>query len=93
MRASLVQLVRILPRSAVPKPSIVPTVNMASPAAKLGAAGPSLIKELGQRQELGQQNGTWPGNLRIETFEDAKSDWVGYTKDIRRGLKKFAKEH
>jgi hypothetical protein len=59
----------------------------------MAASAPSLIRELAERERAGRENGTWPENLRIETFANSKADWAGYTKDVRTSLKKFAKEH
>lgn len=85
MRPSSITLVRILPRSAVPKQHV-----LARPATAVRAEAPSLIKELVDRQQTAGD--AWPPNLRIETFEDGKADWNGYTKGVRSSLKEFAKE-
>jgi hypothetical protein len=49
-----------------------------------------LIRELVARRKAAGDS--WPPNLRIETFENAKVDWNGYTSEVRTALKKFAKE-
>lgn len=85
MRATCIRLVRVLPRSAVPKyTTILPPTPPAPP--------PSLVQTLVARQEAAGDN--WPPNLRIETFEDSREDWVGVKKEIRTKLKKmFVQEH
>jgi len=85
MRGTCISRVRILPRSTVPKQSVVSRSPIAPKADE-----PSLIRELVARQEAAGDK--WPPNLRIETFEDAKVDWNGYTSEVRTALKKFAKE-
>lgn len=86
MRPSSLACVRILPRAAVPKPAIV-----ARPATAVKIEAPSLIHQLAERQAAAGDS--WPPNLRIETFEDGKADWNGYTSGVRTALKKFAREH
>ncbi|KAF8323508.1 uncharacterized protein EI90DRAFT_3076875 [Cantharellus anzutake] len=85
MRASMFSLVRVLPRSSVPKAAVIER-----PKSEIRIEGPSLIRELVARQEAAGEN--WPPNLRIETFEDKKPDWVGVKGRVRQALKKWIKE-
>ncbi len=85
MRVSIPSFIRLLPRSAIPKAAVIER-----PKPEIRVEGPSLIRELVARQEAAGDN--WPPNLRIETFEDKKPDWVGVKGSVRQALKKWIKD-
>ena len=89
MHRTLVSLSKVLPRTAVPKQSVVasalPSLNR--------SRQPNVLDKLEQQKVTAEAEGDlWPSNLRLEHFKDVRASWNGVAADVRQELKKVMRE-